>query len=62
VEPVEVDRFIMGIAETYDIIVTIPADSTAYELVATSEDRVRSTSVWLGSGIRQLPSPPQPLE
>jgi FtsP/CotA-like multicopper oxidase with cupredoxin domain len=24
VEPVEVDRFIMGIAETYDIIVTMP--------------------------------------
>jgi FtsP/CotA-like multicopper oxidase with cupredoxin domain len=48
VEPVEVDRFIMGVAETYDIIVTIPADSTAYELLATSEDRTRSTSVWLG--------------
>jgi FtsP/CotA-like multicopper oxidase with cupredoxin domain len=62
VEPVEVDRFIMGIAETYDIIVTIPADSTAYELVATSEDRVRSTSLWLGSGIRQLASPLQPLK
>lgn len=23
VEPVEVDRFIMGVAETYDVIVTI---------------------------------------
>ncbi|MBK8615477.1 MAG: hypothetical protein IPN85_18930 [Flavobacteriales bacterium] len=37
VEPVEVDRFIIGVAETYDIIITIPADSTAYEVVATSE-------------------------
>lgn len=62
VEPVEVDRFIMGVAETYDIIVTLPADSTAYELLATSEDRVRSTSVWLGSGIRQLAAPLQPLK
>ena len=62
VEPVEVDRFIMGVAETYDIIVTIPADSTAYELVATSEDRVRSTSLWLGNGIRQLAAPLQPLK
>ncbi len=62
VEPVEVDRFIMGIAETYDIIVTIPADSTAYELLATSEDRVRSTSLWLASGIRQLAAPLQPLK
>ncbi len=62
VEPVEVDRFIMGIAETYDIIVTIPADSTAYELLATSEDRVRSTSLWLGNGIKQLAAPLQPLK
>jgi CopA family copper-resistance protein len=62
VEPVEVDRFIMGVAETYDVIVTIPADSTAYELLATSEDRVRSTSLWLGSGIKQLAAPLAPLK
>ncbi len=62
VEPVEVDRFIMGVAETYDIIVNIPADSTAYELVATSEDRVRSTSLWLGKGIKQLAQPLAPLK
>ncbi len=62
VEPVEVDRFIMGVAETYDIVVTLPADSTAYELLATSEDRVRSTSVWLGSGIKQLAAPLAPLK
>lgn len=62
VEPVEVDRFIMGIAETYDVIVTLPADSTAYELLATSEDRTRSTSVWLGTGIKQLAMPMAPLK
>jgi len=62
VEPVELDRFIMGVAETYDILVTIPADSTAYELLATSEDRVGSASTWLGSGIRQLASPLPPLK
>ena len=62
VEPVEVDRFIMGVAETYDVIVTLPADSTAYELLATSEDRVRSTSVWLGNGIKQLAAPLAPLK
>jgi FtsP/CotA-like multicopper oxidase with cupredoxin domain len=61
VEPVEVDRFIMGVAETYDIIVTIPADSTAFELVATAEDRTRSTSLWLGNGIKQLAQPLPPL-
>ncbi len=62
VEPVEVDRFIMGVAETYDIIVTIPADSTAFELVATAEDRTRATSLWLGNGIKQLASPLPPLK
>ncbi len=62
VEPVEVDRFIIGVAEIYDVIVTIPADSTAFELLATSEDRVRSTSVWLGSGIKQLAAPLAPLK
>ncbi|MBP9081391.1 MAG: multicopper oxidase domain-containing protein [Flavobacteriales bacterium] len=62
VEPVSVDRFIMGIAETYDVIVTLPADSTAYELLATAEDRTRSTSLWLGRGIRQLAQPLGPLD
>jgi len=57
VEPVDVDRFIMGIAETYDVIVTIPADGTAFEFLATSEDRTRSASVWLGKGIKQLAMP-----
>lgn len=57
VEPVEVDRLIIAIAETYDVIVTIPADSTSFEFVATSEDRTRQTSLWLGQGIKQLISP-----
>lgn len=50
VEPVEVDRLIIAVSETYDVIVTIPADSTAFELLATSEDRTRSTSLLLGNG------------
>jgi len=62
VEPVEVDRLIMGVAETYDVIVTIPADSTAFEFLATSEDRTGSTSVWLGSGIKQLAEPLEALK
>jgi CopA family copper-resistance protein len=62
VVPVPVDRFIIAVAETYDVIVTIPAKETAFELQATSEDRIRSTSLWLGSGIRQLVSPLQPLK
>ncbi len=62
VEPVEVDRLIIAVAEIYDVIVTIPSDSTAFEFLATSEDRIRSTSLWLGSGIKQLASPLKPLK
>ncbi|MBC7934234.1 MAG: multicopper oxidase domain-containing protein [Rhizobacter sp.] len=57
VEPVEVDRLIIAVSETYDIVVTIPADSTSYELLATTEDRTNSASLYVGNGIRQLISP-----
>ena len=62
VVPVEVDRFIIAVAETYDVILTIPADNTSFELQATSEDRIRSTSLWLGTGTKQLISQLQPLK
>lgn len=57
IEPVDVDRFIIGVSETYDVIVTIPAENTSYEFLATPEDRTKSTSIYLGSGIKQLISP-----
>lgn len=47
--PVEVDRMMIGIAETYDVIVTIP-ENKAFEFRATAEDRTKATSLWLGSG------------
>ena len=64
VEPVEVDRLIIAVSETYDIIVSIgqglAADNNkAYELLATSEDRTKSASLFLGSGekIKAKPMP-----
>lgn len=51
VAPVEVDRMIIGIAETYDVIVTIP-ENMSYEFKATAEDRTKSTSLWLGNGMK----------
>lgn len=54
VEPVEVDRLIIGVSETYDIILTIPADNTSYEFLVTPEDRTKSTSIYIGKGIKQL--------
>ena len=50
-----VDRFIVGVSETYDVIVTLPA-SMAYELRATAEDRTGYTSAWLGDG-HPMPAP-----
>jgi FtsP/CotA-like multicopper oxidase with cupredoxin domain len=57
VTPVEVDRLIIAVSETYDIVLTIPADRTSYELLATTEDRTNSASVYIGNGIKQLISP-----
>jgi FtsP/CotA-like multicopper oxidase with cupredoxin domain len=57
VVPVEVDRLIIAVSETYDIVLNIPAEATAYELLATTEDRTNSASVYIGSGIKQLISP-----
>lgn len=58
VVPVEVDRLIIAVAETYDIIVTVPKNMQ-YELRATSEDRTGTTSLWLGDGMK-MPAPVMP--
>lgn len=57
VEPVEVDRLIIAVSETYDIVVTIPEEGIAYEFLATTEDRTQSASYFVGNGIRQLMAP-----
>ncbi len=49
VVPVEVDRLIIGVSETYDVIVTIP-DNNSYEFMATAEDRTKSASLFIGNG------------
>lgn len=53
VEPVEVDRLIVAVSETYDIIITIPENDKAYELLATTEDRTNSASYFIGNGTSQ---------
>lgn len=54
VVPVDVDRLIIAVAETYDVIVTIPDDGHSYEFLATPEDRTKSASLWLGSGSKVI--------
>lgn len=49
VEPVEVDRLIIAVSETYDVVVTIPEDKS-YEFLVTPEDRTGYASLWLGGG------------
>jgi FtsP/CotA-like multicopper oxidase with cupredoxin domain len=56
VEPLEVDRLIIGVSETYDVVVTIPNEDIAYEFLATPEDRTNSASIYVGDGKIQLKS------
>lgn len=54
VEPVEVDRLIIAVSETYDVVVTIPENGKAFEFMATTEDRTQSASYFIGNGEKQL--------
>ena len=51
VQPVKVDEILVGMAETYDVIVTVPAEGAA-ELRATAQDGSGFASVFIGSGER----------
>lgn len=53
VEPVEVDRLIIAVSETYDVVVTIPEDKKSFAFLATAEDRTGSASLFLGDGVKQ---------
>jgi len=60
VEPVAVDRLLIGIAETYDVLVKVPA-AGRWEVRAISQDNTGHASLILGSGPLQpaeaMPSP-----
>lgn len=60
IEPINVKRLRIAIAETYDVIVSIP-DKKSYELRATSEDGTGYSSTYIGSGEKILaPDIPKP--
>ncbi|MGM0621070.1 MAG: multicopper oxidase domain-containing protein [Bacteroidota bacterium] len=48
VEPVHKSRFLFAIAETYDVVVTIPEGKL--EIIATAQDGSGHTAIHLGSG------------
>ena len=52
VEPVEVDKILIAVAETYDVEVKIPEDGMAYEFRATAQDISGHASVFLGEGMK----------
>jgi len=53
VEPVQVKRLLMGMGETYDVTVTLPA-SGRYEVRATAQDGSGHASIFLGAGAEHL--------
>lgn len=60
VVPVSVPMFLMGIAETYDLLLTIP-QSGQHELRFTTQDGSGSCSAFLGHGTpHAAPIPPKP--
>ena len=62
VQPVDVRRLLIGIAETYDIVVSMPATGEALELRATAHDGTSHTALVLGRldapVVRALDPPP----
>lgn len=58
VQPFEQKRFMIAIAETYDVIVQVPSPGL-YEFRATAQDGSGYTSVWIGSG-NHYPAPDVP--
>ena len=59
VEPVDEQRLLIGVAETYDVLVRLP-ESGSWELRATAHDGSGFASIWLGQG-KAHPVPPVPL-
>jgi len=63
VAPIHQNRLLIGMAETYDVLVTIPADapSAAWEVRATSQDSSGHASLFLGEGAEKNATAPTRL-
>ena len=58
VVPFELDRLLIGVAETYDVTLSVPPDGS-WELRASSHDGSGYSSTWIGEG-RRHPAPVTP--
>lgn len=52
VQPVEVDKILVAIAETYDVEIKIPEGGMAYEFRATAQDVSNHSSLYFGEGMK----------
>lgn len=62
VEPVKHDRLLIGTAETYDVLVTVPHGGGAWEFRATAHDCSGHASIWIGDPDgKRHPAPTVPV-
>ncbi|MFL5783508.1 MAG: multicopper oxidase domain-containing protein [Bacteriovoracaceae bacterium] len=60
VKPHEANEFLIGMAETYDVLFEVPTDKSV-ELKATCQDGTGEASLWLGKGDKiSAPTKPRP--
>ncbi len=62
VVPVSVDRLLISVSETYDIVISIPENGKSYQLLATTEDRSKTASIFFGDGVKQYAPTLPPLK
>ena len=61
VAPISQHRLLVGMAETYDVLVTVP-DTGAWEIRATAQDNSGHASIFLGEGPEKPAAAPGPLD
>ncbi len=59
VEPVKAKELLIGMAETYDVLFTVPENKN-YELRATVQDVTGYASTWIGGGVKVSAADKQP--
>ncbi len=59
IKPVQAKELLMGMAETYDVLFTVPEQKN-YEIRATVQDVTGYASTWIGAG-EKVPAPNKPL-
>ena len=59
IRPIRQNRLLIGMAETYDVLLTLPASGSA-ELRATAQDNSGHASVWIGDESASASTAPSP--